>query len=194
MFYIISQIRQDFYQIGKITWNYSEAGHGKGAPDGVGAVLKRTADRMILYGKDIGTYDQFYNMIMDSVEKIIIKEVEERDIITKENLIPINFKPFKGTLSVYQVLWDVTIPHTILRTLSCFDCIDKCIHEYDLGRIPNNNHDYIENIDPFENIVPLSKSRPNYNANKIIILSDLIVRQPKKVSLIDPQTPSTSKT
>lgn len=31
----------------KGTWSFFEAGHGKGAPDGVGGVLKRTADRLI---------------------------------------------------------------------------------------------------------------------------------------------------
>ncbi|OWR42782.1 hypothetical protein KGM_211517 [Danaus plexippus plexippus] len=54
MFYIITTIQNDFDFISRITWNYTEAGHGKGAPDGVGAVLKRTADKMVSYGRDIG--------------------------------------------------------------------------------------------------------------------------------------------
>lgn len=29
------------------TWNFMEAGHGKGAPDGIGAVLKRSADSLV---------------------------------------------------------------------------------------------------------------------------------------------------
>lgn len=36
------------------TWNFLEAGHGKGAPDGVGAVVKRQADTMVnTRGKDV---------------------------------------------------------------------------------------------------------------------------------------------
>jgi hypothetical protein len=35
------------------TWNYLEAGHGKGAADGVGGVLKRSADRIVSHGKDL---------------------------------------------------------------------------------------------------------------------------------------------
>lgn len=35
------------------TWNFLEAGHGKGAPDGIGAVVKRTGNRHVLAGHDI---------------------------------------------------------------------------------------------------------------------------------------------
>lgn len=36
------------------TWNFTEAGHGKGAPDGIGAVLKRSADALVnTHGHDI---------------------------------------------------------------------------------------------------------------------------------------------
>jgi heptaprenylglyceryl phosphate synthase len=31
-------------------WVYSEAGHGKGAPDGVGAAAKRMADEYVAHG------------------------------------------------------------------------------------------------------------------------------------------------
>lgn len=201
MFFIISQIRQDFPQITRITWNYSEAGHGKGAPDGVGAVLKRTADRMVVFGADIGTYCQFYELLLRSVENVTIKKVEECDIIAKEKLVPKNLKPFMGTLSVYQVLWDVKVPQTILRKMSCFDCNahEKCIHGYDIGRIPNNNLEHIENIDPPYFIVPLSKSnqklpRRNIDKAKINILSDITIKEAHNV--LDPfknPKPSTSK-
>lgn len=59
MFYIITQIHKDFPVLHKVTWNYSESGHGKGAPDGIRATLKRTADRIVLHGQDIGTFNQF---------------------------------------------------------------------------------------------------------------------------------------
>lgn len=205
MFFIISQIHQNFPQIIKITWNYSEAGHGKGAPDGVGAVLKRTADRMTLFGKDIGTYDQFYDTLMKSVENITIKKVDEKEIIAKERLIPKKLKPFRGTLSVYQVIWDITIPKTVLRQLSCFDCnVDnKCIHGYDLGYIPNNSNENIENINP-NKVSPLSRSinqnqgTRSQNLNKrITVLSDIKIKPGYTLSLNNDgykePKPSTSK-
>lgn len=37
----------------KGTWNFFEANHGKGAPDGVGGVLKRIADDLVSKGTDI---------------------------------------------------------------------------------------------------------------------------------------------
>ena len=36
-----------------MTWNFTEASYGKGAPDGVGGALKNLADRMVAYGKEI---------------------------------------------------------------------------------------------------------------------------------------------
>ncbi|CAK6978575.1 uncharacterized protein LOC114571525 [Scomber scombrus] len=37
----------------KVTWNFLEAGHGKGPADVVGAAVKRRADDIIAQGKDI---------------------------------------------------------------------------------------------------------------------------------------------
>jgi hypothetical protein len=39
--------------IGFATWNFFESGHGKGIPDGVGAAVKRAADKRVLAGHDI---------------------------------------------------------------------------------------------------------------------------------------------
>lgn len=35
------------------TWNFVEASHRKRAPDGVGGVLRRTADQLVSHGRDI---------------------------------------------------------------------------------------------------------------------------------------------
>jgi len=54
--------RENFFLLTKIplkmvfktvNWNFIETGHGKGAPDGIGAVIKRTADTFVLQGEDI---------------------------------------------------------------------------------------------------------------------------------------------
>lgn len=79
---MITQLCKDFPQLDRITWNYSESGHGKGAPDGIGATLKRTADRMVTFGNDIGTSAQFYDYIKSYMEsenhKIIVKKNRPR--------------------------------------------------------------------------------------------------------------------
>jgi hypothetical protein len=49
------------------SWNYFEAGHGKGAPDGVGAALKRFADGLVAKGVDIPTPLAFYKQLHGNV-------------------------------------------------------------------------------------------------------------------------------
>ena len=49
-FYMLSKVPIELgYQ--RINWSFMEAGHGKGAPDGIGAVVKREADRAVLHDK-----------------------------------------------------------------------------------------------------------------------------------------------
>lgn len=52
------------------TWNYLKAGHGKGAPDGIGAVCKRTADRMVSEGKDVGSLNELEFYLKDTVKGV----------------------------------------------------------------------------------------------------------------------------
>lgn len=53
----IINLHKLYPKISKFSWNYYEAGHGKGAPDGIGGVTKRTADRLVAEGKDIGSFE-----------------------------------------------------------------------------------------------------------------------------------------
>jgi len=53
-FYLLSTLVHT-YGFQHATWNFSEAGHRKGAADGVGGALKRTADRLISLHYDIST-------------------------------------------------------------------------------------------------------------------------------------------
>lgn len=60
MFNIIGYyLPSKFRNINKISWSYSEAGHGKGAPDVIGATLKRTTDRLVAENTDIPCYENF---------------------------------------------------------------------------------------------------------------------------------------
>lgn len=135
MFHIISALSTDFPEIINITWNYSEAGHGKGAPDGVGAVIKRTADNALTYGQDVSSLDQFVQVIKSQVENVIVLTVTEHDVSLKESQIPKNLKPFSGTLKVHQALWDKESTCLTLRKSSCFDCnaSNMCKHKTYLG-------------------------------------------------------------
>lgn len=199
MFYVISQLRNDFEYISKITWNYTEAGHGKGAPDGVGVVLKRTADKMVHYGRDIGDFDSFCEVLKDNVENINIIIVKEDSI--KETLIPKKLKAFKGKVpSVHQVHWDLFSTKLTLRKVSCFLCglDERCIHGkhlgyYDIIQNCNTENNYKES----ENVMMLSASsasKRSVNKNKrIVILQDLTFKDQNDINLHYANQPSRSK-
>ena len=82
--------KQNFYLFSKIiftkgfqlgTWNYFEAGHGKGAPDGIGASLKRTADNLIAHKRDIPDAFTFVELIKPNttVKVYLVKEEDFED-------------------------------------------------------------------------------------------------------------------
>lgn len=85
-----------------LTWNYSESGHGKGAPDGVGGILKRTADQLVA-----GNLASFKSLFEALKERTTIKlfSVEDKEIRNIEKMIiqvP-EIKAFVGTMKCNQV-------------------------------------------------------------------------------------------
>ncbi|CAH1999685.1 unnamed protein product [Acanthoscelides obtectus] len=50
----------------KVNWKYFEAERGKGAADGIGGFIKRTADQFVAIGKDISDASSFYQLLKDS--------------------------------------------------------------------------------------------------------------------------------
>lgn len=74
MFYSMFHfIIPSFPNLNKLTWNYSESGHGKGAPDGIGAVVKRTADKVVSSNaEDIANFETFFQCIEQRVKKVKI--------------------------------------------------------------------------------------------------------------------------
>lgn len=134
MFYFFaSQLMKLFPQLKRVTWNYHEAGHGKGAPDGVGGVCKRTADRTVAQGKDIPDFKVLFEILEYACPGITFFAISSQDIDRFATLLnsgtPLSFH---GTMKVHQViteggkLW--------LRSLSCFSCKKYCKH-FDLGTI-----------------------------------------------------------
>ena len=102
------------------TWNFFEAGHGKGAADGVGAALKRKADKLIAFGNDIKDAHQFYEMIRHDT-KVKMFFIEEQDIDFFEVAVPNNLPTLKGTMNIHQIA--TTLQNTKLikyRDISCF--------------------------------------------------------------------------
>lgn len=69
-FFLAVEFPQLYPEIRSFSWNYSESGHGKGAPDGIGGVTKRTADRLVAQGNDIGSFDSLLQVLSENVKKI----------------------------------------------------------------------------------------------------------------------------
>ncbi|CAG5042659.1 unnamed protein product [Parnassius apollo] len=59
-FYLMANRFFENYEFRKISWNFFESGHGKGAADGVGGTLKRQADAIVARGADIADAYEFF--------------------------------------------------------------------------------------------------------------------------------------
>ncbi|XP_050519541.1 uncharacterized protein LOC126893418 isoform X4 [Diabrotica virgifera virgifera] len=130
--FLVKNLNRHFSQIKMVTWNYCEAGHGKGPPDGIGGVCKRTADRIVPQGSDIDSLRTLIDVLEKNCSKIkfyIITEQEinkiRQQVEQNDNLI------FKGTMKVHQVVSKFSSKCWFL-TLSCFTCEETC-HHYGLG-------------------------------------------------------------
>ncbi|KAG5868315.1 hypothetical protein JTB14_000264 [Gonioctena quinquepunctata] len=114
--------------INNFTWNYPEPGHGKGAPDGVGGTLKRSADQAVAGGKNLTDLNVLKNVLSSKCPSIMLIEVSTAEIIHTDNLIKKSksISTFPDTQKVRQFVFSNDVLE--FRTLSCFDCVGKCQH------------------------------------------------------------------
>ena len=143
MLYMLgSQIQRFYPQINRFTWNFHEAGHGKGAPDGVGAVCKRTADKFVALGRDISSTESLVKIIEENCPGIRVHVINNEAIDEMASIIARNAEniiPFKGILKVHQICGNVYLPDKIgLKSLSCF-CKEEGCNHYKLGELRYRN-------------------------------------------------------
>jgi hypothetical protein len=75
-FYLFSTLIFDLGFLGG-SWNFHEAGHGKGIPDGIGGSIKRSADAKVGYGPEIIDAASFVKELNNNTIKVYeIKESE----------------------------------------------------------------------------------------------------------------------
>lgn len=86
------------------TWNFFEASHGKGAPDGVGGVLKRTADRLVSHGRDIPSAAHLFKSLCDAgtTVKLFYVDNDTVDKATKE--MPTGLPIVPSTMKIHQLI------------------------------------------------------------------------------------------
>lgn len=64
MFYLMAVYLSKQLNVDQMRWHYSESGHGKGAPDGVGGAIKRQADRLVALGEDISSFEKMISALL----------------------------------------------------------------------------------------------------------------------------------
>ncbi|CAB3257455.1 unnamed protein product [Arctia plantaginis] len=138
MFYMIVNYLSKISNAETITWHFSEAGHGKGAPDGVGGCVKRTADNFVAHGGDVTNIQDFVSCLQDRCKGIEIIPIDDTLITEIQNVANGNkCHPFKGTFKIHQLTWTAAEPNILhARRLSCISCATNanCPH-FEIGQI-----------------------------------------------------------
>lgn len=136
MFFLMANYLANYMEVDRLCWHYSESGHGKGAPDGIGGLVKREADRLVAMGRDIPDFHSLVQALRDST-KVKIIPIDSARIEEIDCILPQTLSAFKGTMKIHEVCWSKNC-RTLLRArqLSCIDCREDqdCGH-YGLGNI-----------------------------------------------------------
>ena len=96
------------------SWNFHEAGHGKGIPDGIGGSIKRSADAKVGYGAEIIDASSFVKELNNNTIKVY--EIKESEIRKIDDVI-LALKTIPGTMKVHQV-FAVARSHLKYRDIS----------------------------------------------------------------------------
>ncbi|XP_069139889.1 uncharacterized protein [Argopecten irradians] len=132
------------YGFTEATWNLLEAGHGKGAADGIGGAIKRTADNYVNKGGDIKDASDLVDALTSAGSSIIIHKVVEDEVTAIEATLPTTLKPLLKTMQIHQVL--VSSPGEVRhRVLSCFcqkptfcNCYDPVVTTFPIESVPSD--------------------------------------------------------
>ena len=76
-----------------------EAGHGKGAADGLGGILKRMADRLIAHGRDLHNTDTVFTAL-EAETSVKLFKVSEQDVSNVDRCLPSRLKTVPGTMTL----------------------------------------------------------------------------------------------
>ncbi|CAM4571943.1 unnamed protein product [Leuciscus chuanchicus] len=114
----------------KLTWNFLEAGHGKGPADGIGAAVKRRADDIIARGKDLPNARVLFEELQQQKSATELFYVEPEDIESMDIHVLSKLQTIRGTMKIHQII-SASPSQMSWRILSCFcsathDC--KCFN------------------------------------------------------------------
>ncbi|KAK3085700.1 hypothetical protein FSP39_007459 [Pinctada imbricata] len=147
------------YGFHKSTWNFTEAGHGKSSADGVGGLVKRTADDLVSKGTDIIDVNTFYTHVSERIRNVNFVVIPSDNIDAIH--IPETLKPVKGTMSLHQVVsYKDKVDRIGTRTLSCFckwpnvcQCFANDVPEHVFSSTLNRTENCTETCNSNEGII-----------------------------------------
>ncbi|GAA6092441.1 uncharacterized protein LOC124051031 [Tachysurus ichikawai] len=106
------------------SWNFFEASHGKGAPDGVGGTLKRTADKLVTNSHDIPDAHELYKALTETSTTVKLFYVSSEAVEQAMEKMPGKIPPVPSTMKTHQVV--TSTPGEILyREISCMCSTQK---------------------------------------------------------------------
>lgn len=111
-----------------LRWHFSEKGHGKGAPDGVGGCIKRTADSLVARGNDIPDFESFVSCVCQNIKGIKIYGLKLQNLDEIESCLPQVLPKVKGLMKTHEFIWNTSYPYIEIRELSCLECNYDCNH------------------------------------------------------------------
>lgn len=131
-FYLLTNLLSSICpNITQCTWNFTEAGHGKGPMDGVGGVLKRTADKYVARGRDVASVEDFVSLLQEFCKGVMLFTVTPESVVDLKKYISSGISGVPKVMQLHQVTWTQDEPNKIyLRELTCFECSLKevCKH------------------------------------------------------------------
>jgi len=101
VFLLVSHLQKLCPSVTSATWNFSQAGHGKGPMDGVGGTLKRMADEHVARGNDITSVGAFVSHLIVSCPGIDLEEVKPEDIQRNKLLLQKKISAVPGRFLIY---------------------------------------------------------------------------------------------
>ena len=99
---------------------FSEAGHDKGAADGVGGVLKRTADDTISRGQDLPDAATLFHALVNTGMSVKLFLVHDSDVNEFSSKMPDNLIYVPGTMAIHQLVTHE--PYKIASRVVCCLC------------------------------------------------------------------------
>ena len=102
-----------------VNWSFLEAGHGKGAADGIGGVLKRTADRLVAEGNDIADAQSLFDALLKNTNVRLFYVTEEDVSLVDTYVDKVMLRSIPGTMAFHQLV-SCENGKVSCRRLSCF--------------------------------------------------------------------------